>query len=398
MVDKKEKPYITIGITHNGTFHADDVFSTALLKILYPNIKIVRVSEVKDTLMNNENTIVYDIGGGKYDHHNMEIEKRTNGVEYSSFGKLWRDFGQYLLDDFQSIIYIDSVLVQEIDKTDNGRGTNPLSAAIKVFNVNWNDNETKNEDQFDKAVNFAQEILENFIAKKKAEKDADKVLEDAYKVQRGGIIVLNNYIPINPTLKDGIYYIIYPSNREGYNINTVVDKGTNKIRKPLPLDWYNKAPKGMRFIHRAGILANFDTIYNALDAAQSALKNNDITCIENPIITKLKENNWSVIDTNYRMSFQIDAIDILSNGEITGSQCLSYNGFSSINPLYIKNNSVFISSKDSYGFINNSTEIDNFEDEITEFNNRSDNIKIVKRIMKDGTIIVPYTNNLLCKS
>lgn len=30
------------GLTHNGTFHADDVFSTAFVKILNPNIQIIR--------------------------------------------------------------------------------------------------------------------------------------------------------------------------------------------------------------------------------------------------------------------------------------------------------------------------------------------------------------------
>ena len=30
------------GFTHAGSFHADDVFSTAFLKILNPNIKITR--------------------------------------------------------------------------------------------------------------------------------------------------------------------------------------------------------------------------------------------------------------------------------------------------------------------------------------------------------------------
>ena len=30
------------GFTHGGKFHADDVFSTALLKILFPNINVER--------------------------------------------------------------------------------------------------------------------------------------------------------------------------------------------------------------------------------------------------------------------------------------------------------------------------------------------------------------------
>ena len=38
------------GFTHGGKFHADDVFSTALLQILRPDIKITRGFTVPDNL------------------------------------------------------------------------------------------------------------------------------------------------------------------------------------------------------------------------------------------------------------------------------------------------------------------------------------------------------------
>ena len=51
--------------THGGKFHANDVFSTALLKILRPDIKVTRGFVVPD----NFDGIVYDVGGGMFDHH-----------------------------------------------------------------------------------------------------------------------------------------------------------------------------------------------------------------------------------------------------------------------------------------------------------------------------------------
>lgn len=51
--------------THSGKFHADDVFSYALLLYLNPAITITRGNKVPKDF----DGIVFDIGRGKYDHH-----------------------------------------------------------------------------------------------------------------------------------------------------------------------------------------------------------------------------------------------------------------------------------------------------------------------------------------
>ena len=56
--------------THSGKFHADDVFSAALLLYLNPEITITRGNQVPE----NYEGLVFDIGRGQYDHHqNPEI-------------------------------------------------------------------------------------------------------------------------------------------------------------------------------------------------------------------------------------------------------------------------------------------------------------------------------------
>ena len=69
------------GFTHAGKFHADDVFATALLQILRPDIKITRGFVVPDDF----DGIVYDIGFGMFDHHQEPREYRANGVPYAAF-------------------------------------------------------------------------------------------------------------------------------------------------------------------------------------------------------------------------------------------------------------------------------------------------------------------------
>ena len=72
------------GFTHGGKFHADDVFSTALLQILRPDIQVTRGFVVPDDF----DGIVYDVGGGMFDHHSEPRECRPNGVPYAAFGLL----------------------------------------------------------------------------------------------------------------------------------------------------------------------------------------------------------------------------------------------------------------------------------------------------------------------
>ena len=64
------------GFTHGGKFHADDVFSTALLQIVRPDIQITRGFTVPEDF----DGIVYDVGGGMFDHHSEPRETRPNGV------------------------------------------------------------------------------------------------------------------------------------------------------------------------------------------------------------------------------------------------------------------------------------------------------------------------------
>ena len=78
----KFKEFFKEGFTHGGLFHADDVFATALLKILNPDIQISRGFSVPE----NFSGIVYDIGDGKYDHHQKKSRVRENGVAYAAFG------------------------------------------------------------------------------------------------------------------------------------------------------------------------------------------------------------------------------------------------------------------------------------------------------------------------
>lgn len=54
--------------THGGKFHADDVFSAALLLHFNPQLTIQRGNRVPEDFAG----IVFDIGRGEYDHHQKD--------------------------------------------------------------------------------------------------------------------------------------------------------------------------------------------------------------------------------------------------------------------------------------------------------------------------------------
>ena len=65
--------------THSGKFHADDVFSSALLLYLNPEIRLTRGNKVPEDF----DGIVFDIGRGRYDHHQKDSRIRENGIPYA---------------------------------------------------------------------------------------------------------------------------------------------------------------------------------------------------------------------------------------------------------------------------------------------------------------------------
>src|SRR5689334_3122739 len=94
-------PSPTIGpmrvATHDGSFHADEVFALAALSLLGEPLEIVRTRDA-DVLAACD--VRVDVGfradpaSGDFDHHQREgAGERPTGVRYASFGLVWREYG-----------------------------------------------------------------------------------------------------------------------------------------------------------------------------------------------------------------------------------------------------------------------------------------------------------------
>lgn len=281
---------ITALYTHAGKFHADDVFATALLRIAGCNAPVHRVNSVPKNL--TEHDLVFDIGFGRYDHHMSDNLKqyRKNGTPYAAFGLLMKDYYTYLGLDETEYIYIDNSFVKDIDGTDNGYfrkvyktycnyqydgfGGNTLTAVISSMNPLWDEDNLSISQAFDDAVIFAIRILSRQIETTKARTRAVDVANRATIINN--VAVLDRFAPVNSYFSGNpnIDWICFPSNRGGYNINSVIYYGNNKALMPLEFRGKDSEylPEGMYFCHPAGFIAGFNDLDSALKFADTYLK------------------------------------------------------------------------------------------------------------------------------
>lgn len=289
-------------VTHSGTFHPDDVFSTMFLANIIDDPVVARVS---DTVGVNSNAIIYDIGYGEFDHHGPDALYRNKDLKYSSFGLLWKRYGLEYLDSINVISpsemfkVIDEKLVMQIDGIDNGvfpKVDAPyklmdLDKVIDLFNKNWDDN-TDNDDNFMLAVEVAKKIFDRIIIRENALLKANKLVEEEIDNVKDNILILKEYMPYKDAIfnsskehaKD-VKIVITPSNRGGYNIKPM----TVSLESKELVVHFNKDFLGLhneelanvsgiktaRFVHSQGFIACAETLDDAILLAKMALNNKE---------------------------------------------------------------------------------------------------------------------------
>jgi len=181
-------------VTHNGSFHADDVFAIATLQLFFGLDKL-SVTRTRDESVISEADIVVDVGGEydvgrhRYDHHQNGAPVRENGIPYAGFGLVWKHFGENICKDEILQERIDKILVQPVDAGDNGVSLYFLNdlhitpfelyQVISTFAPPWQ-SEKSQDDCFFEAVAWAREFLDRLIQKEHAQLKMEKLIDDVY--------------------------------------------------------------------------------------------------------------------------------------------------------------------------------------------------------------------------
>lgn len=288
-------------ITHGGVFHADEVLATVILKKVFGNITVCRTFNVPEEELLPRDIIIYDIGFGKYDHHQKGGNgERKNGVPYAAVGLIWREFGLDVVADAPNpeLVWflIDRDLIQGVDAVDNGKMPKAdypaqamtFSQTISLFNPTWDSKELP-DDAFVKAVEFAEVVFDNVYASAVARVKAESIVDEAIDDAEGNIMVLDQFVPWQEFIfssgndkAEEVQFVIFPSNRGGYNWQCVPDGlGSFGQRKSVPEEW-----KGLRgeelqqvtgvktatFCHPAGFIGGAETLEDAIKLAKIAVE------------------------------------------------------------------------------------------------------------------------------
>jgi uncharacterized UPF0160 family protein len=238
-------------VTHNGSFHADEVVATAILRLCEIDYPVVRTRD-EGTIMIA--SIVLDVGkvldpsSGRFDHHQYRGGLATAGLVWEHYAPVEASV--------KAKVYQD--LIADIDRIDTGdrrpaAGEFSFSHAISSFNLE-DIMSSEQDEAFDMAVQFALQVLKNQI------RIAQKWASDMVKVKavidaletECQIPVFDEYLQgMGESAKAaGCLRYVYPS---GGTWRLQITEGAPALSEGL------EAVDGVTFVHAARFIAGTTT-------------------------------------------------------------------------------------------------------------------------------------------
>ena len=296
-------------VTHTAPHHADEVFATAMLSILFP-VELYRTRD--QAIIESTNAIVYDVGGEfnpekkLFDHHQKSFsEIRSDEITYSSAGLIWREYGAEIVkklgkskrvDDEMAaeiVSRVDNVLIRGIDARDNGQGEKgdsmSISSVISTFNALWDEDEDYDE-CFVKACEMAGLILEREIKVAISSAYGRKLIADQIKTADGAVLVMDKFIggwleevvTSDDPKATNLLYAIFPAVSGDWNIQAIPPTIEDMMaqRKPFSEGWRGLRDEELArvsgvetaiFCHTAGFFAVAKTKEDAISLAEKAV-------------------------------------------------------------------------------------------------------------------------------
>ncbi|HBB43818.1 MAG: Metal-dependent protein hydrolase [Parcubacteria group bacterium GW2011_GWA1_44_13] len=261
-------------ITHSGNFHTDEVFACAVLSLLNDgNIEVIRS---RDSEVWATGDYVVDVGGeydsarGRFDHHQEGgAGVRPNGIPYSSFGLVWKEFGENLCGNREAARRIDEKMVQPIDAADCGIDSFILTGKnifpylfhhlVASFRPTWKEelnHSTTYDEGFARAFDIATEVLKREIITAQDYEEGARVAEDAYqKAEDKRVVIVDGQYPWEEVLNkhpEPIFVVKPDKTEPRWKVRTVrLHHESFKARKDFPKAWAGK--NGEEFARVTGV-------------------------------------------------------------------------------------------------------------------------------------------------
>lgn len=318
--------------THASIFHADETMCTAILCCINDDVRVLRVLADPEDPDGVDEPLTYDIGKGRYDHHQEDKEFRKEGYPYAACGLIYKDFGKEAIrsiledekrsypivaitDEIVDGIFeiVDDVLIKGIDGADNGicgysvanwvkeavdgdiqgsfieKKFSPYTFSYYIHQLNpkWYEGVKGNDGYFLDAVEKCYEVFRTAVCSALEVVLAKQVIEDRIMESNNHIMVLGYFVPWQENLFASknekacdIWYVVFPSIRGGWCVQVVPEEfGSYAQKKPFPTTWRNHPEetgvKGCTFVHSNGFLASCVDFGKAMLLAEKAVEFNE---------------------------------------------------------------------------------------------------------------------------
>lgn len=247
-------------ITHSGSFHADELLAIAALDCLLDG-KSYEVIRTRDNEFFLTGDYVVDVGGlydpstNRFDHHQEGgAGARENGIPYSSFGLVWKHYGEAICGSKEVANAIDKSIGYPIDMGDNGvdyysrirPDTEPLilQSFVAMFRPTWK-SEASDDERFMELLPMMKRFLSLAIAEERDRLEASSIVRDAYaQTDDKRIIVLDGSYPWEEVLANypEPLFVVKPRGQDdAWAVGCVRDVGAGFTnRKDLPTAWAGK--------------------------------------------------------------------------------------------------------------------------------------------------------------
>lgn len=272
-------------ITHDGTFHSDEVFAIALLKKFtnLSNAEIIRTRDVKllEDAKKDKECYVIDVGDEyneqyrNFDHHqkSFSVKWEDSDILLSSCGLIWKYLKKkgYLKKLSNNIIKrIEDLLIKNIDMHDNGIKKWQLCNMVSMCN-----REENTIEDFEQGIDLAKIYLNNLIYQETLNEEKYKLFKKDFEkyddnyIFKSSCVVKDNRVLNFLSNKTNVLVMIYPQKDQDNNITWYAKSinrydENNNIQSALVPEKYRglgkeklkeiSGYKSLNFVHRAGFL------------------------------------------------------------------------------------------------------------------------------------------------
>lgn len=291
--------FMKIVAVHNRNFHADDVFAIAILRLVYPKVKVIRTRDedkLKQADARVDVGLKYNADNLDFDHHQKGgAGERENGVPYASAGLIWKHYGKKLVSSQEIFEVIDKKIIQFIDANDSGLNTHEVknislytvAEFIRGLNPPWsNQSEKLFDPYFEEAVSIVTKLLEREIESAEGVAKVRRILKEKISKNKKEYLLLDEFLPWKEVLvnESNLKFIVYHDPIEKHwvvrAIPVSLDSFTN--RKDLPKAWAGlsneelervSGVKGAKFCHNMLFTALAYSKEASIKMVELALKN-----------------------------------------------------------------------------------------------------------------------------